>query len=48
MVKFIVSEFDVCHKCSDKIRRYFFKQGENVSFTHNISCGSFTINFGLL
>ena len=47
MVKFIVSEFDVCHKCSDKIR-YFFKQGENVSFTHNISCGSFTIIFGLL
>ena len=46
MVKFIVSEFDVCHKFSDKIRKDFFKQGENVSFTHNIYCGSFTIFLG--
>ena len=46
MGKFLISEFDACHKFQDKIRKDFLKQGENFSFTQNVSCGNFTIFLG--
>ena len=48
MEKFVISEFGVCHKCSDKIRRDFLKQAEIFSYTHNVSCGGFAVFGGNL
>ena len=48
MNKFVISEFGVCHKFSDKIRRDFLKQAEIFSYKHKVSCGSFTIFGGNL
>ena len=33
MDKFVISEFDVCDKSSDQIRRDFLKHGENFLLT---------------